>query len=40
MNLPDRGAAGWSLGKDMTVKTVTFQVSRGFGMGYSLHHFV
>ena len=32
MNLPDRGAAGWSLGKDMTVKTVTFQVSRGFGI--------
>jgi hypothetical protein len=40
MSLPDRGAAGWSLGKDMTVKTVTFQVSRGFGIGYSLHHFV
>ena len=40
MNLPDRGAAGWSLGKDMTVKTVAFQVSRSFGIGYSLHHFV
>jgi hypothetical protein len=40
MNLPDRGAAGWSLGKDMMVKTFTFQVSRGFGIGYSPHHFV